>query len=356
MRVRGTGRAGAAALLALALVAAGCGDSDDDSDEGQAVTTTTAEETTTTAAVEVPDGIVVGAGMNDPDDPTIAVLAFMPAALTVEAGTPVQWEWNGAEPHSVTFLAAGQTLPEPGSDPSLFGPTPPTGPYDGTGFVNSGLQPLGPTAPAPFEMTFSTPGTYSYYCVIHPQMVGEVTVEAAGATVDSPATVAEARAAEGAQWLEEGRDAKAELVAADPVKEDNADGTTTWTVLMGASTAHTDILAFAPTLAGLKAGDTVRFLNTSGAPHTASFFGEGAEPIVSPIDPKVDPPAPGPSPQALSAKGFFNTGLLPPDAPPGAGPPEAVRSFSFTVPDAGSYSYVCILHSPSQMVGTIEAT
>jgi plastocyanin len=125
---------------------------------------------------------------------------------------------------------------------------------------------------------------------------------------------------------------------------------------MGASTPHTDILAFSPTPAAVKAGDKVTFLNDSGAPHTASFFGEGSTPIVDPTDPRTDAPAPGPSPQTLSAKGFFNTGLLPPNAPPGSGPPEAVRKFTFNIPAAGDYAYVCILHSPSTMVGTIKAS
>jgi plastocyanin len=106
----------------------------------------------------------------------------------------------------------------------------------------------------------------------------------------------------------------------------------------------------------VKAGDTVTFVNNSLAPHTASFFGPGSPEIQSPFDPAAVAPAPGPSPQALAAAGFFNTGLLPPNAPPGSGPPIEARSFSFTVPTAGTYSYVCIFHAPSEMVGTINAT
>jgi plastocyanin len=334
-------------LAAVLLVANGCGD--DDEDEG--ATTTAAPDTSEPGA----DGIVVGAGISDPEDATIAVLEFLPERISVEVGTPVTWEWNGAEPHSVTFLEPGQELPPPG-DESVFGPTSPTGPYDGSTFVNSGLQPLGPVAPEPFEMSFSAAGTYPYYCVIHPLMVGEVEVVEAGGTADAPADVAQRRADETDQWLEEGRATKAALLDAEPAQAANPDGSTTWTVAMGATTEHVDILAFAPTPADVRAGDTVRFLNSSGAPHTATFFGEGAEPILSPVDPRVEAPAPGPSPQALSSEGLFNTGLLPPDAPPGAGPPEAVRSFSFTVPDAGTYSYVCILHASSEMVGEIIAT
>jgi plastocyanin len=334
-----------AALLVLA--AAGCGDDDSDS----------SSKTTDDTSVSVPDSIEIAAGMNDPKDPNITVLQFMPAEVTVEVGTKVDWAWQGAEPHSVTFLAPGQTLPEPGSDPSLFAPTPATGPIDGTTFVNSGLQPLGPDSPTSFEASFAKAGDYSYHCVIHPQMVGKITVVDPGSgDVDTNKTVAEARAADQEEYLAEGRAAKAELLKAEPASTENDDGSTTWTVQMGASTEHTDVLAFAPTPRNVKAGDTVTFVNGSAAPHTATFFMKGAEPITSPLDPKVDPPAPGPSPQTLALEGFFNTGLLPPDAPPGAGPPLAARSFSFQVPTAGTYPYVCLLHSPSDMTGTIEAT
>jgi plastocyanin len=188
-------------------------------------------------------------------------------------------------------------------------------------------------------------------------MTGTVKVVDKGGDVDTPEDVATARAADQDEYLAEGQAAKKALVDEEPIKTANDDGSSTWTVHMGTTTEHTDILAFAPVPLDAKAGDTVTFLNDSGAPHTASFFGEGAEPINDPTDPRVDPPAPGPSPQELTGTGFYNTGLLPPNAgPPGQAPPEAVRSFSFTIPEAGDYGYVCLLHAPSQMVGTIKVT
>jgi len=55
-----------------------------------------------------------------------------------------------------------------------------------------------------------------------------------------------------------------------PKQTRNSDGSTTYNVELGASTAHTDVLAFAPTPKNVKAGDHVTFVNTSSAPHTAS--------------------------------------------------------------------------------------
>jgi plastocyanin len=341
---------------AVVLVAAACGD-DGGSTASTGTTvapgTTAGADTTTTAPVS--DDIVVHAGVNDPDDPTIAVLQYLPAKVTVEVGAEVTWSWDGTiEPHSVTFLEPGQELPAPGSDPTLFAPTPATGPIDGSAFVNSGLLPLGPGAVDPLTLAFDTEGTYSYFCVIHPQMVGEVEVVASGG--DTPADIAERAAQEQDEWLAEGQAAKKAFESAGLPATTNKDGTKTYQIEMGTSTAHTDILAFSPTPVGIKAGDQVKFVNNSAAPHTGSFFGTGAEVITNPTDPRVDAPAPGPSPQTLLAAGFFNTGLLPPNAPPGAGPPEAVRSFVFTVPKAGAYSYVCILHAASGMVGTVNAS
>jgi plastocyanin len=300
--------------------------------------------------------VTVEVGINDPAKPTIAVLAYMPAKVTVEVGTPVVFDWKGTiEPHSVTFLAPGQTLPAPGSDPSLFAPTPAKGPIDGTTFVNSGLGPLGPTAMPPLEETFAKAGTYELHCVIHPVMVGTVEVVEKGASgVDTPAAAKSRGDEEKATLLAEGQKAAADFAKSTPASTKNADGTTTWQIEMGTSTEHTQIYAFQPTPAAVKAGDTVTFVNNSGAPHTASFFGKTA-PIVDPTDPRTDAAAPGASPQTLDDSGFFNTGLLPPNAPPGAGPPEAVRSFSFVVPKAGTYAYVCILHVPSGMAGQVKA-
>lgn len=254
----------------------------------------------------------------------------------------------------MTFFPPGQTIPSPDAATPFYPATPPSGPYGGATLVNGGLQPLGPAPAKQFTVTFGQPGTFTYHCIIHPNMVGTVTVVAAGGTADTASAVATREQSDQAKWLAEGRDAKKKLESETPLKTPNADGTTTWQVHMGASTPHTDVLAFAPTPAQVKPGDKVEFVNDSGAPHTAGFFGTTSK-ITNPEDPKTDPPAPGPSPRTLNTTGFFNAGLLPPNAHPGAGPPLAVRSFTFVVPAAGTYRSYCILHVSSGMAGTITA-
>ena len=337
----------AAATAAMIALGAACGSSDDDSKN--------AAQTNASGAVQN-EPITIKAGVSDPTHNQIAVLQYMPAKATVAVGQKVRWVWDETkEPHSVTFLAPGQTAPDPGTDTSLFAPTPPTGAYDGASLVNSGLQPLGPQAVPPFEMTFAKSGTYGYLCVIHPQMVGTIVVADAGAAGETAAAVTTRGDQEQGQWLAEGNEAYQKLMSATPVATKNRDRSTTWKIEMGATTAHTDILAFAPVPAAVKKGDKVTFVNNSMAPHTASFFNQ-TPPIMNPEDPAAQKAAPGPSPQKLSNKGLFNTGLLPPNAPPGAGPPEAVRSFTFSVPTAGDYQYICIFHAPSGMAGAIQAS
>jgi plastocyanin len=70
---------------------------------------------------------------------TVVNDAFQPASLTVSAGTTVVWTWGpGAFQHNVNPVA---TEPARSGNP-----------------VN---------APASYQFTFNTPGTYNYYCQVH---------------------------------------------------------------------------------------------------------------------------------------------------------------------------------------------
>lgn len=83
-------------------------------------------------------------------DVDVAQFKFAPQRLEVEAGTTVRWLNTDEILHTATSGAPGRT----------------TGAFDGE------MQGAG-TA---FEFTFSTPGTYSYFCTRHDFMTGEVTV------------------------------------------------------------------------------------------------------------------------------------------------------------------------------------
>jgi plastocyanin len=341
--------AAVALLVMTGLVACGS-----DSKSSTSATTTPATSTPATGAAGATGATSLRAGLNDPTDNNIAILQYLPQSVTVTAGSTVEWRIAGPEPHTITFLPPGQTPPTPDKADPLFVPTPAVnGTYDGKSLVNSGLLPQGPGAVPPFRLKFPTAGKFTFQCVIHPQMTGTVNVVDANGKADTQADVDSRGTTELNQWLAEGRAAKQKLMSTAPASTKNADGTTTWKVEMGASTAHTDVLAFAPPSPDVKVGDTVTFVNNSGAPHTASFAGKGTLPQ-SPVEPAAQRPAPGPSPQTLNPTDVFNTGILPPNAPPGGGPPEAVRSYSYVLKTAGSFTYVCIFHAPSGMAGSIK--
>jgi plastocyanin len=71
--------------------------------------------------------------------------AYQMATIQVRVGTTVTWTNQDNVPHSITFK---------------------------NGMKDSGLLYQGQS----FSDTFSTPGTYQYYCTVHPYMVATVTV------------------------------------------------------------------------------------------------------------------------------------------------------------------------------------
>lgn len=325
----------------LALTLASCGGNDDSKSSG--------------AKGSAPSTAKVQAGANNPKDRNVAALAFLPASVTVKAGATVEWTAPGPEPHTVTFLPTGQTPPTPDKpENAALREKATTGAYDGTQTFSSTIIPTGQN-PETFSVSFPKAGSFTYFCIIHPGMSGTVKVVDDASTADTQAAINARAKTEQAKWFAEGAAAKKTLTETAPKKTANSDGTTTWTIEMGANTPHTAVLAFSPASADIKAGDKVVFLNNSHDPHTATFKGPKALPA-NPEAPEAMAPSPGKSPQTLNETDLFSSGWLPPNVPPGQAPPEAVRSFTFVVPKAGTYDYICLLHAPSGMGGAIKAT
>ncbi|HEX6596704.1 MAG TPA: hypothetical protein VF045_07205 [Acidimicrobiales bacterium] len=292
--------------------------------------------------------------MNLPDDPSIAVLMYLPQSITINRGTTVSWALAGPEPHSVTFYPAGEVPPATGSGQALFAPRPAAGGvHDPAALINSGLVPFGPAPPAPFRLRFDRAGSFRYYCVIHPQMIGTVDVVPRDVDADTQDEITHRADRELRQWTAEGREAKRRLTSGPPVSARNPDGTITWTVEAGITTGHIDVLHFSPVTADIRPGDSIRFVNSSQAPHTATFGG-GQPPPEDPASPEATQPWPGPSPQVLNPTDRAGTGTLPPAGPAGSGLPVAARSFIFVVTESGEYPYVCVYHRGSGMGGMIR--
>ena len=115
------------ALLAILLIAFSCSKSSN-SDMNPATNTT---------------GGSGGPGVNEV---FIQGMAFVPATITVTAGTTITWTNKDAIAHTVT------------SDTNLFD----------SGSLSPGKS---------FTFTFATAGTYPYHCTIHPTMTATVSVK-----------------------------------------------------------------------------------------------------------------------------------------------------------------------------------
>jgi plastocyanin len=110
----------------------------------------------------------------------VSLLRYTPAPLTVRAGSTVRWIMkDGFEIHTVTFQGAGEIPPFLTMEPQKQGPpkifmngkaVAPFGGKSLTGstLYNSGiLLPVNPPGPTEYSLTFSKPGTYTYWCVVH---------------------------------------------------------------------------------------------------------------------------------------------------------------------------------------------
>lgn len=100
-----------------------------------------------------------GPQSTEPGTVSLKLIAFKPERLTVEAGATVSWMNEDASDHTVTSGTVAQAAAGVTTSP------------DGT--FDSGVL----ASDAGFTFTFQTPGTYPYFCKVHPAtMRGQVTV------------------------------------------------------------------------------------------------------------------------------------------------------------------------------------
>lgn len=266
-------------------------------------------------------------------------LAFYPSTITVDAGDTVTWTYPSAEPHTVTFLGAGQATPPPPSDPSA--PKPAGGStYDGSTYTSSGFIAMGYS----YSLKFTKPGTYTYYCIIHqPEMVGTVVVNPAGtaypANEDSYSNQAMAQTAADLQLAAQAVTQFPYAPGGTHIAAGIAPGLATAApsrAIVNRFIVDTNVDDSSVTV---PAGSTVTWTNQSNnAPHTVTFPVAGQPLPVLPGDP-FTPPMGG---STYDGTQVTNSGVL------GAG-----QSYSLTFTKAGTYVYYCLFHDGEGMAGTI---
>jgi len=92
-------------------------------------------------------GVLFARAEGTPNTVTIDNFFFTPAALTVKAGTTVTWTNKDDIPHGIG--ATNNAFPK-----------------------SKALD-----TDDSYSFTFTTPGTYQYFCYLHPKMVGSIVVE-----------------------------------------------------------------------------------------------------------------------------------------------------------------------------------
>jgi plastocyanin len=298
--------------------------------------------------------VVVG-GANK--DSSVVSSGFFPHTLTVAVGDTVHWVFDRQWPvHTVTFLSgAQQPLPdvEQGGK-SYLNPQvafPAGGPtYDGAGFHNSGMPP-DPTKPFSYTLTFTKPGTFTYLCLLHSGQGGTVIVKSRAGDTPPQATARgqrELAAAVGAgdhaykQW-------------APAVK-----GNTVIIPLIGNPQAHWSILRLTRTPLTVARGTTVIWdMRDPQEIHAVTFPGgqAGASNFIVPQPQPNGPPKLLENPQVVThtpatqyaGDGLVSSGILFPPGIPGNPP----TSYRLTFTRTGQFSYVCAVHAPQGMWGTI---
>lgn len=191
-----------------------------------------------------PSAQVTGAGSVRMEDNR-----FGPATLTVRAGTTVTWVNVGRVIHTATAR---------------------DGSFD-SGFVQPGGR---------FSRRFDTPGTYEYYCTVHPEMVGRIVVTDASGSAPSAAAGALAptlpAATEGADHSSHGEGTMVEVVDQD----------------------------YLPRAVTVEVGTRVTFHNTGAQPHSVT-----------------------------ARDGSFDSSIL-----------ATGDTWAFTFDTVGSFEYFCTLH------------
>jgi plastocyanin len=99
-----------------------------------------------TASVNGLAGVPVSAPANGPVEVKIDNFNFMPGDLTVAAGTTVTWVNHDDVPHTVRS-------------------------------TDGAIKSKALDTDDKFSMTFDKPGTYEYFCSIHPKMTAKVIVK-----------------------------------------------------------------------------------------------------------------------------------------------------------------------------------
>lgn len=291
--------------------------------------------------------------------------AFLPNEVWIRPGDSITWTAQPKnEPHTVTFLKPSGIVPPP---PPPNGPPPCPPPASGvqpsgSSFTGASCVTSGPlTSGNTYTVKFPTAGNYQVICLFHADMTGVVHV--VSTNPESPFYMATLPFIQ-ADYDKQGRDNAADMIGDTdtPMEERNDLPRSLNAVVMSGEESATaggreqfSILRFFPGKIVIHVGDTVEWSNTDPAePHTITFGTEPANPMQQ-VNVKKDGDGAlhgtiGSPTDSVSSGFLLNT---PENATGAPLPPQGSTRIRITFTHAGTYKYICALHDPSGMLGTV---
>lgn len=288
----------------------------------------------------------VAVGAQSPNG-AISDMAFGTPRITIDNGDTVNFFANSLEIHTVTFTATNMppSYPFP-QNTTGYAPGALSATYHGHMALSSELLSTFNFGPAViggfhvttnFKVTFwlghlTTPVTIPYYCLVHPGMMGWVTIQPKGWSYPHTQSYYTNLAQEQAEA------AFAKGFRAMEYEEDHF--ATNHRVSVGVTSGMSDVMRFMTHTQYIGEHQSITFTNNSMGPHTVTF---GTDSTTCPPD--NGPPCDTVSPNSTSAAysgGYFNFWLNPGQS----------ITITFNVRD-GTYGYHCALHDYMGMVASV---
>ena len=236
-----------------------------------------------------------------PSDESTPVVSAMPALpITMMVSIPSGVSYPGCESSDSCYLPyslqikVGDTISWSNDDTAAHTVT--SGTPDGIdGIFDSNLFMAGST----FEFTFDKAGTYPYFCMVHPWMIGEITVNEIEEMIVNEIAVGEPNPS----------GIEPEVIPVEPTEKRAAPVEVIMAKGSGAPGCEVTNECYLPYQIEIYSGEPVVWINSDSAAHTVT---SGLPALPS---------------------GLFDSGMMMPD-----------QKWDFVFTDSGEYDYYCMLH------------